>query len=366
MPDSRKNRIGILTGGGDCPGLNAVIRGVAKVSMKRYGLEVLGIMDGFEGLILRKVTHLKWEDVSGILTQGGTILGTTNRADPFNWIIELDNGKIKKVDVSDKVMAYIDALELDALVCIGGDGTMTIANQLNQKGIRVVGVPKTIDNDIVGTDITFGFDTAVKTASEAIDKLNSTAMSHHRVMVVEVMGRDAGWIALESGIATGSDVVILPEIPYDINSVCKKVSERSRKGHRFSIIVVAEGARPKDGKRVIKRIVKDSPEKVRLGGIGAKLAADIEELTGLECRVTVLGHLLRGGTPSACDRVLATRFGVKAAELCCQGVTGVMVAVRGNEIINVPLSEVGGKNRHVDPGGTLIDVARSVGTCFGE
>lgn len=366
MPNSRKNRIGILTGGGDCPGLNAVIRGVAKVSMQRYGMEVLGVVDGFEGLILRKVNPLKWEDVSGILTQGGTILGTTNRADPFKWSVEFDNGKYKNVDVSDKVMEYIEELELDALVCIGGDGTMTIANQLNQKGIHVVGVPKTIDNDILGTDITFGFNTAVATASEAVDKLNSTAMSHHRVMIVEVMGRDAGWIALETGIATGSDVVLIPEIPYDLNSVCEKVSERSRKGHQFSIVVVAEGAKPKDGERVIKRVVQGSPEPVRLGGIGSKLAHDIEELTGLECRVTVLGHLLRGGTPSAFDRVLATRFGVKAAELCCQGVTGVMVAVRGNEIINVPLSEVGGKNRFVCVDDRLIDVARSVGTCFGE
>ncbi len=363
---SPKRRIGILTGGGDCPGLNAVIRGVAKVSMRRHNMEVIGIQDGFEGLILQKIIPLNWEDVSGILTQGGTILGTTNRADPFNWHVELDNGTFESVDVSHKVVEYLKGNKIDALVCIGGDGTMTIADKLSKKGIKVVGVPKTIDNDIVGTDITFGFDTAVTTAAEAIDKIHTTAMSHHRVMIVEVMGRYAGWIALEAGIASGGDVILIPEIPYDLNSVCQTVAERSRKGHQFSIIVVAEGAKPKDGDQVVQRVVEGSPDPLRLGGIGNKLAHDIESLTGLESRVTVLGHLQRGGTPSAFDRVLATRFGVRAAEECFKGKDDVMVAARGNEIITVPLTEVGGKNRHVSLDHPLLNVARSVGTCLGD
>ncbi len=361
----KRKKIGVLTGGGDCPGLNAVIRGVVKASISKYDMEVLGIEDGYEGLIEKRVVPMDWRKVSGILTQGGTILGTSNIANPFRWPVK-ENGKTTFIDISDKVADYIDKLELDNLVCIGGDGTMAIAQQLSQKGIRMVGVPKTIDNDIWGTDITFGFDSALNTASEAVDKIHTTAMSHHRVMVVEVMGRYAGWLALESGIAGGGDVILIPEIPYNLETICSFVLKRSKEGRRFSIVVVAEGAKPKGGDLVVQRVVKDSTDPVRLGGIGHKVAFDIEEKTGLESRVTVLGHLLRGGTPSAYDRILATRFGVKAAELCYDGVGGVMVAVRGSDIVAVPLSDIGGKMRLVSADHPLIEVAHNVGTCLGD
>jgi len=364
ISESGEKRIGILTGGGDCPGLNAVIRGVAKACMRKFGIKVVGIEDGFAGLVQRKVIDLTWERASGILTQGGTILGTTNRANPFAWPADPDRPEITE-DRSDQVVDYIHELGLDTLVCIGGDGTQTIAHKLGKKGIQVVGVPKTIDNDIEGTDITFGFDSAVTTATEAIDKIHSTAMSHHRVMVVELMGRYAGWLALHAGIAGGGDVILIPEIPYDINAVCSLAVERSKKGKRFSIIVVAEGARPQNGEPVIRRRVKGSPDPIRLGGIGQKVAHDIEEKTDLESRVTVLGHLQRGGTPTPFDRVLATRFGVKAAELCYDGVSGVMVALRGSEIIGIPLADVSEKNRRVAPDHPLIEAANGVGVCMG-
>jgi 6-phosphofructokinase 1 len=328
-------------------------------------MEVIGIEDGFAGLIEKRVTPLTWKAASGILTQGGTILGTSNIANPFRWPVKKKNGEIVFTDVSDKVVDYIEELKLDSLVCIGGDGTMAISQKLAQKGIRIIGVPKTIDNDIVGTDITFGFDSALSIATEAIDKIHSTAMSHHRVMVVELMGRYAGWLALHSGIAAGGDVIIIPEIPYNLEKIIHVVLKRSKEGRRFSIIVVAEGAKPEGGKMVVQRVVKKSTDPVRLGGIGAKIANDIEDNTGLESRVTVLGHLQRGGTPTAFDRILSTRFGVKAAELCHDGVGGVMVAVRGPEIIAVPLHDVAGKNRQVSPDDPLIHVAKMVGTCVG-
>jgi 6-phosphofructokinase 1 len=363
---SKKKRIAILTGGGDCPGLNAVIRGVAKASIGRYEMEVIGIEDGFEGLIKKRTIILTWEKVSGILTQGGTILGTTNCADPFHWPSHTIKDEITFVDVSDQLVEYIKHLHCDTLVCIGGDGTMAIANRLSQKGIHIVGVPKTIDNDIWGTDITFGFDSAVSTATEAIDKIHTTAMSHHRVMVIEVMGRYAGWLALQAGIAGGGDIILIPEIPYDIDTVCQVVSDRNTKGRRFSIVVVSEGAKPEGGKPIVKRIVKESTDPFRLGGVGNKIAQDIENLTNIETRVTVLGHLQRGGTPTSFDRTLATRFGVKAAEMCNRSNKSVMVALKGTRIIDVPLSEVGGKMRLVEQDNPLIDTAVSVGTCLGN
>lgn len=361
----KKKRIGVLTGGGDCPGLNAVIRGVVKASISTYQMEVVGILDAYQGLVDKKVRPLGWGDVSGILTQGGTILGTSNIANPFKWPEKDDKGKITFTDVSDDVVKYVDELKLDTLVSIGGDGTMAIAHKLSQKGVRIIGVPKTIDNDIWGTDITFGFNSAMTSAAEAIDKIHSTAQSHHRVMIVEVMGRYAGWLTLESGIAAGGDVILIPEIPYNLDVICDYVSRRSHEESRFSIIVVSEGAHPIGGEMVVSKVVKESTDPVRLGGIGHKLANDIEEATGLETRVTVLGHLVRGGTPTPFDRVLSTRFGVKAAELCYTGTSGVMVAVRGSEIIAVPLSDIGGKMRLVDPDHYLIDAAKKVGTCMG-
>jgi phosphofructokinase-like protein len=365
MTIKKRKRIGVLTGGGDCPGLNAVIRGVVKAGINQFDFEFIGIEDGFLGLVEKRVVPLHWGKVSGILTQGGTILGTNNRANPFKWPVK-KKGNIEFENISDQVVAYIRKLGLDVLVCIGGDGTMSIASQLSEKGIRIVGVPKTIDNDIVGTDLTFGFDSAVSTATEAIDKIHTTAMSHHRVMVVEVMGRYAGWLALHAGIAGGGDIILIPEIPYQIETIEHVVKERGRKGKKFSIVVVSEGAKPEGGKRVVKRIVKDSTDPIRLGGIGHQVADEIESATGLECRVTVLGHLQRGGTPTAFDRVLATRYGVKAAELCHDGKRSEMVALRGKEIVTVPLSEVGGKMRLVDLDHPLLKVAENVGTCLGR
>lgn len=361
----KMKKIGVLTSGGDCPGLNAVIRGVVKASIRYYNMEVVGIVDGYGGLIEKNIINLDWLKVSGILTQGGTILGTSNKADPFRWPQKTKKNRIKFIDISDEVVKYIEELGLQNLVCIGGDGTMAIAQKLSQKGIRLIGVPKTIDNDIWGTDVTFGFDSARAIVTEAIDRIHTTAMSHHRVMVIEVMGRYAGWLALESGIAGGGDVILIPELPYEIDKIVKEVKNRSKTGRQFSIVVVAEGAKPKGGDLIVKRIVKDSTDPLRLGGVGNVIANDIEERTGLETRVTVLGHLQRGGTPTASDRILATRFGVKAAELCQTGVGGVMVALRGTEIVAVPLSDIAGKNRTVSADHPLIKVAKQVGTCMG-
>lgn len=366
MQNGSINRIGILTGGGDCPGLNAVIRGVAKAAMKQTKARIIGILDGFEGLVRKRIATLNWEDVSGILTQGGTILGTTNRGDPFSWPEIQPDGSIIKKDISDEVVKNIEQMGLSTLVCIGGDGTMSIAHKLAQKGVRIVGVPKTIDNDIVGTDLTFGFNSAFTTAAEAIDKIHSTAMSHHRVMIVEVMGRYAGWLALESGLASGGDVILIPEIPFSMERIVREVTMRSQIGRRFSIVVAAEGAKPEGGERIVKRTVAGSPDPVRLGGIGEYVAGQIEEITGLECRVTVLGHLQRGGIPTPFDRLLATRFGIKAAEYCVDGAGGVMVALKGNDIIAVPLSEVGGRTRLVETNHPLILSARELGTCLGN
>lgn len=365
MPKKQSKKIGVLTGGGDCPGLNAVIRGVVKASISHYNMEVIGIEDGYEGLIEKRIVPMDWKKVSGILTQGGTILGTSNIANPFRWPVKNSSGETSFTDVSAQVAEYVKELDLENIVCIGGDGTMAIAQKLSQKGIRLIGVPKTIDNDIWGTDITFGFDSAVAAATDGIDRIHSTAMSHHRVMVVEVMGRYAGWLTLQAGIAGGGDVILIPEIPYDMDRICRFVKKRSKEGRRFSIVVVSEGAKPIGGDITVQRVVKESTDPIRLGGIGHKIAEDIEERTGLESRVTVLGHLQRGGTPTAFDRVLATRFGVKAAELCHNGVGGVMVAVRGSDIVAVPLSDIGGKTRLVDPSNPLVEVAIQTGACLG-
>ncbi len=359
-----KKRIGILTGGGDCPGLNAVIRGVTKTAINEYGMEVIGFYDGFQGLIENRFTFLTFEDVSGILTQGGTILGTSNKANPFEHYI-IENGKTITKDVSDETMALYHDLGLDALIAVGGDGTMTIAGMLAEKGANIVGVPKTIDKDLMETDTTFGFDTARWVATEAIDRLHTTAQAHHRVMIVEVMGRNAGWLALESGIAGGGDIILIPELPYDINEVIRVVRQRNRFGKRFSIIVVSEGARPAGGDQVVKKIVEDSPEKIRLGGISHHIANQIEQATNIECRVAQLGHLQRGGTPTPLDRILATQFAVKSVELVVNGEFNKMVALKGNDIVAVPIEKVMGKQKLVPKDSPLIKVAISVGTSFG-
>ena len=361
----KKRTIAILSGGGDCPGTNAVIRAVAKKAILEFGMDVIGIEDGYEGLINLKCRNLHYTDVSGILTVGGTILGTSNKADPFNYGVRKGK-KIEYRDVSGKVIGNLKKLGVECLVCIGGDGTLFVSNKFHKKGVPMVGVPKTIDNDLRGTDVTFGFDTAVSIATEAIDRLHTTAASHHRVMIIEVMGRTAGWIALYAGVAGGGDIILIPEIPYHIESIVRKVKQRNRMGKHFSIIVIAEGAKPKDGKVVIRQIVKNSPEQVRLGGISFVLGKQIEDTTGIETRQVVLGHLQRGGTPTPTDRVLATRLGTKAVELINAGQFGYMAAAAGNDIIAVPIEEAAKGPRNVPVDHSLITSARSVGTCFGD
>jgi len=358
-------KIAVLTAGGDCPGLNAVLRAVVKTAINDYGISVLGIKDGYWGLVENEMQHLSFEKVSGILTLGGTILGTSNKADPFRFPVK-KKGKITYEDLSDKAIENCRKRGIEALICIGGDGTLTVANKLIQKGLKIVGVPKTIDNDLSGTDVTFGFDTAVANATEAIDKIHTTAMSHHRVLVIETMGRYAGWIALTSGVAGGGDIILIPEIPYDIKKICERVKERGRRGKRFSIIIVAEGARPKDGDIVVSRIVEGSPEPIRLGGIGQKIGQEIEKRTGIETRVAVLGHLQRGGTPTAFDRILATRYGTHSVHLLKQGKFGHMVALKGQRITSIPISQAIKKLKLVPLNHPLIQAARSVGTSFGD
>lgn len=358
-------RIGILTGGGDCPGLNAVIRAVVKTVINDYNMAVVGFLDGFEGLVENKFTKLTGDNVSGILTQGGTILGSSNRADPFRYST-LESGKLEHRDRSDNALKNYEDHGLEALICIGGDGTMAVSQKLIKKGIPVVGIPKTIDNDLLATDVTFGFDSALTTATEAIDKIHTTAQSHHRVMVIEVMGRYAGWLALCSGIAGGGDIVLIPEIPYNIDSVCEAIKQRKYRGRYFSILVVGEGAKPIGGEMVVKKRIEGSAEPIRLGGISHKVADDIEDKIQVETRVTILGHLLRGGIPSPADRLLATRFGVAAAEQVAKRNFGQMVALRGNQIVTVPIEEVAGKTRTIPPDSPFLAMARSVGTCLGE
>ena len=357
-------RIGILTGGGDCPGLNAVIRAVAKTAINVHGIEVMGIRDAFRGFVEGDAIPLSYLDVSGIITQGGTILGTSNKHNPFRFPV-VRGGKRVFRDMSRAVLANARKWKLDAVVLIGGDGTMNVGNRLSKLGLPVVGVPKTSDNDLAETDMTFGFDTAVSIVTDAIDRIHTTAMSHHRVMVIETMGRYAGWIALYAGVAGGGDVILIPELPYDLKKVIEPLQARSKVGKRFSIVVVAEGARPKRGSMVVERVVSDSHDPIRLGGVGAKLARDIEDATGLETRYTILGHLQRGGTPTAFDRVLATRFGHHALELVVKGRFGRMVCLKGQEIKSVPMARAVARLKLVPRNHPLIKVARALGTSFG-
>jgi phosphofructokinase-like protein len=363
-------RIGVLTGGGDCPGLNAVIRAVVKTAINEYGWQVVGIEDGFEGLILPgKARLLTQEDVRGILPRGGTILGTTNRADPFHYMVEVQaadgSRSIEVRDVSDEVLQRAEELGLDVLITIGGDGSLRIAYELMGKGLKVVGVPKTIDNDLLMTQVTFGFDTALNTAMEALDRLHTTAESHHRVIVLEVMGREAGWIALEAGIAGGADVILIPEIPYDLLAVREKIAERSQRGAKFSLVVVAEGAFPQGGEAMYLDQRELGGVK-RLGGIGELLAQQLRECCGLEVRVTVLGHLQRGGSPSAFDRLLASRFGTMAVRLIAEGKLGYMVALQDGRIQPVPLREAIAHLKLVPLDSDILQTARGLGICLGK
>jgi len=356
-----RKRIGILTGGGDCPGLNAAIRAIAKTAILNYNMEVIGIKDGFLGLIENKFLPISYENVSGILALGGTFLGASNKANPFRH----PDYKGSFKDVSNRAIENYHAMKLDALICIGGDGTLNIAYKLHKKGVKLIGVPKTIDNDLRQTEATIGFDSALITATQAIDKLHTTAQSHHRVMVIEVMGRYAGWLALYSGLAGGGDIILLPEIPYDIKKVCDVVLKRNQHGKRFSIVVVSEGSRQKDGAMVVRKMIKDSTDPVRLGGIGNKIADDIEKITGLETRVTVLGHLQRGGEPSPFDRILATRFGVESCELAANGDFGKVVVLKSNQIKTVDLKKAVGDIKRVSLKDPVIKAAMAVGTSFG-
>jgi 6-phosphofructokinase 1 len=364
MPE-KAGAIGILTGGGDCPGLNAVIRAVAKAAMNDFGWRVVGLRDGYAGLVLRDSVELTNERVSNIINVGGTILGTSNKANPFRWAEERD-GAWTETDRSREVIQYVQEMGLNALVCVGGDGTLSIARKLAQMGLPVVGIPKTIDNDLSGTDITFGHDSAVATAADAIDKLHTTAQSHHRVMVVEVMGRYAGWLALNSGMAGGGDIILIPEIPYDFEKVCRAVRARAVRGKRFSIVVVAEGAHPAGGERVVKKLIPGSPDPVRLGGIGKMVGDQIEKAINVETRVTVLGHVQRGGSPTAFDRILATKYGVGAVGLIKNRTFARMVCLCGNRIDSVPLSDAVDTLKLVLPDSQLVAAARSVGTAFGD
>jgi len=362
---TRKRRIAIMTGGGDCPGINAVIRAVAKKAIYEHGFEVVGIEDGYEGLIHRRYCRLGTDEVSGILPLGGTILGTSNTSDPYAYVAP-GRGLRARRDVSKRVIANLASLRVEALICVGGDGTLTSAARLMQDGVPIVGVPKTIDNDLRGTDRTFGFDTAVSIATEAIDRIHSTAQSHHRVMIVEVMGRRAGWIALHAGIAGGGDIILIPEIPFTIESIGAKIAERKIRGKRFSIVVVAEGAKPVGGDVVVRKTIASSPDPIRLGGVGFVLGDQIEKATGTETRTVVLGHLLRGGTPAAYDRILATELGAEAVEAVLAGRFGRMVAVRNGRVTTVPLEKVLGGPRTVPLNHPLIAAARAVGTSFGD
>jgi phosphofructokinase-like protein len=354
-------RIGLCTGGGDCPGLNAVIRGVVKAAINDYGWRVTGVTNGFDGLIWpERCMEMTLDTVRGILPRGGTILGTTNRGNPFAYVIE-ENGQKVTMDFSKQCMENMKLLKLDALVVIGGDGTLCIANEFYKRGMNVVGVPKTIDNDLSATEVTFGFDTALHVVTDAIDRLHTTAESHGRVMVIEVMGRDAGWIALHAGIAGGADVILIPEIPFTIENICERIRQRELHGGKFSLIVVAEGIHLPEKDALGKPFPAPKP-----GNVGGMIAYAVGEYLKKETRVTVLGHIQRGGSPSPFDRILGTRFGVSAADLVARREFGRMVCLRCAKIDTVTLDEAVGVMKVVDPNGDHVRAARAVGISFGD
>lgn len=361
---SEVRRIAVNTGGGDAPGLNAVIRAVVK-SAEAQGWEVFGIRDSYDGLFEDDgIVRLDSRAVSGITHLGGTILGTTNRGNPFSWPVKGADGSVTREDRSQEVVDAIHANGFDAVVAIGGDGSLEIAHKLSKMGVNIVGVPKTIDNDLAATTTTFGFSTAVETATDAIDKLHSTAEAHERVMVVELMGRTAGWISLYAGVAGTADVILIPEIPYDMDAVCAKIEERYEEGGpQFAIVVVAEGAYPVGGEAVFNRT---HGQQVRLGGIAAIVAEEIRQRTGRETRDLVLGHLQRGGGPNSLDRLLALRFGAAAVRLVAAGQFGCMVALDPPKVLGVPLEVAIAKIKHVPVDGDIVATARALGVCMGD
>lgn len=365
---SEIKRIGVMTGGGDCPGLNAVIRAVTKTAIMKYGLEVVGIKHGYRGLFLGgdEFVDLKLDNVTGIISKGGTILYSSNKDNLFDYTFTDENGVEHHGDYSDVGVENLKKAGIDALVVIGGDGTLTSGRDFSRKGVKVIGVPKTIDNDLASTDTTFGFDTAVSTAAEAIDRLRTTAESHSRIIVVEAMGRYAGFLALSSGIAGGADAILIPEIEYDINKVAEQIKANCARGKNFAIVVVAEGAKPKGGEVMVSKVVENSPDPIRLGGIGNHVAEQLESLVGLEARATILGHVQRGGTTTANDRILSTRYGSRAVELLMEGKFGNMVTLKGNEMSYESLENVIGQNKAVDPCGELVTIAKGIGVSFGD
>ena len=375
-------KVAIITNGGDAPGLNAVIRAIVKTA-ETNGIECYGYIEGYKGLLENDYVKLDSnKNASGLLHRGGTIIGTSNSTNVFNLKVE-ENGQIVYKDMSDKCIENIKSAGFDCIFTLGGDGTQKSGRDFSLKGVNVIGVPKTIDNDVAHTDITFGYNTAVSVATDALDRLHSTAESHHRIMVLEVMGRYAGWIALESAIAGGADVALIPEIPYDINKVAEKINKRKQEGKKFSIVVVSEGAKPKDGEIIIKKKLDDGKglDNIRLGGIGEKVAEDLEKLTGLVSRCTVLGYVQRGGTPTAYDRVLSTRYGVKAMELAIEGIFNVLVTYKDGEMSYTSLENVVGNNtkigaasgntkksniRKITIDDDLVITARNIGISLGD
>jgi len=369
---SAPRKIAILTAGGDCPGLNAVVRAVTKGAV-RSGVDVLGIEDGFLGLIENRARPLKYDDVSNILTSGGTILGTSNKSNPTRFATGKNaDGTPRIENVSDRAVKTVRGFDVRDIVVIGGDGSMTVARDFGacarELGLELnfIGVPKTIDNDLFGTDVTFGFQTAVATATDALDKVHSTAASHHRAIFVEVMGRNAGWIALHAGAASGSDVILLPEIPFTLESVYDAIRERSRRGRRYSVICVSEGACPVGGQKIIAHTDPTSPDPIRLGGIARWLAEKTEDATGVESRYVILGHTQRGGSPIAADRVLGTLFGNHALRLMLTGARNRMAALQNNALMDVALDFAAGRQRLVSADDPLIRASRDVGVVFGN
>jgi len=365
MSLSAIKKIALLTGGGDCPGLNAAIRAVVQACILEHGIEVVGVPDGFKGLVENRFVPLDLVNTAGIFSRGGTILGSSNVDTPFRVPVAGAGGTTYE-DRSDAALEHLARANVDAMIVVGGDGTQAIAHALARKGLRVVGIPKTIDNDLNGTDYTIGFFTAVGTAVGALDKLHTTAESHHRIMVVEVMGRNAGWIALFAGLGGDADAILIPEIPFDANRLAAFLKDSHHTRKPYSIVVVSEGARPAGGEVTVARTIEHSPEKIRLGGVAHRVAADLEAATGRESRAIVLGHLLRGGAPESFDRILASRFGVRAVQAVVDRQFDTLVAIHCNNIELVPLETGAGKTRFVDPESPFMQAARTRGICFGD
>lgn len=362
----KKKKIAILTGGGDAPGLNAVIYALTRTAILKYGYEVIGYKFGYRGLYTNDFTPLTLDKISGILHRGGTIIYSSNKDNLFDYTVE-ENGKMVKKDVSDVAIENLKKEGVDVLVVLGGDGTLTSARDFSRKGVKVIGVPKTIDNDLGSTEVTFGFQSAVDVVTEALGRLHTTAESHHRILIAEVMGRNAGWIALHSGMAGSADVILIPEIPYSLEKIVEKIKSRDERGKPFSVIAVAEGATEIGGGLVVSKVVADSPDPIRLGGIANKLAVDLEKnLNNHEVRTVILGHVQRGGDTCPYDRVLSIRYGVEAANLISQDIYGDMVCIKNGKISRVSLEEVIGNNKQVDPNGELVSAAKSIGICFGD